>query len=211
MKKSILFDNDGVLVDTEYWYFRANQIAMAELGFELTLEYYMHLMPSAGNWWELALENGVSIEEVNIAREKRSRYYQEFIRSENIYIDGVEDVLKELSKKYTMSIVTTSRREDFELIHSDKKLTKYMEFVLCEGEYPRAKPYPDPYLKALDLMSISNKEAIVVEDSQRGLTAAYSANIDCIIVHNHFTAKQDFSLATHKIDTIGDLIELLDL
>ncbi len=209
MKKSILFDNDGVLVDTEAWYFRANQMALEEMGFELTLEYYMKLMPYGGNWWEIALENGATMDDVNAARARRSSYYQEFIKSENIYIDGVEEVLRELSKKYRLAIVTTSRRVDFELIHHDKKLTRFMDFVLCEEDYPRAKPYPDPYLKALKLMDIADKNAVVVEDSQRGLTAAYSANIDCVVVYNHFTANQDFSKATHRIDSLSELLELL--
>ncbi|DAB37409.1 MAG: HAD family hydrolase [Sulfuricurvum sp. GWF2_44_89] len=210
MKQFILFDNDGVLVETELWYFRANEKAMKELGVTLELEYYLELMKHGGNWWELAQEKGVTVEEINRARERRSRYYQHYLRSENIFIDGVEEVLSELSNDYRMGIVTTSRRVDFELIHHEKKLTRYMDFILCEEDYPRAKPHPDPYLKGLECFGAQAHEAIVVEDSQRGLTAAVSAGIECAVVKNDFTASHDFSAATYRIDSLKNLKALLN-
>ncbi|HLD23499.1 MAG TPA: HAD-IA family hydrolase [Sulfuricurvum sp.] len=209
MKNFILFDNDGVLVETELWYFHANEKAMKELGVTLELEYYLELMKHGGNWWELAMQRGVSLEEVNRARERRSRYYQHYLRTENIYIEGVEEVIRELSEHYRMGIVTTSRRVDFELIHHEKKLTRYMEFVLCEEDYSRAKPNPDPYLKGLELLSAHPNDTIVVEDSQRGLTSAVHAGIECAIIKNDFTASHDFSAATYRIDSLNDLKALL--
>lgn len=209
MKNLILFDNDGVLVETELWYFRANEKAMSELGVSLDLEYYLELMKHGGNWWELALQRGVTLEEVNRARERRSRYYQHYLRTEDIYIDGVEEVIQELAESYRMGIVTTSRRADFEIIHHAQKLTRYMEVILCEEDYPRAKPYPDPYLKALELFGVDAKDAIVVEDSQRGLTAAVSAGIECAVVKNDFTASHDFSTATYRIESLQELKKLL--
>lgn len=209
MKNFILFDNDGVLVETELWYFRANEKAMNELGVNLELNHYLELMKYGGNWWEMALNVGVSPHEVNLARERRSRYYQHYLQTENIFIEGVEEVLLELSRHYRMGIVTTSRRVDFELIHHDKKLTRFMEFVLCEEDYPRAKPHPDPYLKGLEIFKALPREAIVVEDSQRGLVSALSAGIECAIVKNDFTASHDFTNATYRIDTLGELMGLL--
>jgi len=209
MKQFILFDNDGVLVETELWYFRANERAMKELGVTLELEYYLELMKHGGNWWELAQHRGVTLEEINRARKRRSDYYQHYLRTENIYIEGVEEVIRELSEHYRMGIVTTSRRVDFELIHHEQKLTRYMDFILCEEDYPRAKPHPDPYLKGLELFNAHPDNAIVVEDSQRGLTAAVSAGIECVVVKNDFTSSHDFSAATYRIDSLQNLKTLL--
>lgn len=209
MKNVILFDNDGVLVETELWYFRANEKAMKELGVTLELEYYLELMKHGGNWWELALKQGVTMDEVNLARERRSRYYQHYLRTEDIYIDGVEEIIKELAESYRMGIVTTSRRVDFEIIHHAKKLTQHMECILCEEDYPRAKPYPDPYLKALELFGVSADQAIVVEDSQRGLSAAVLAGIECAVVKNDFTSSHDFSAATYRLESLQELKSLL--
>jgi len=126
--------------------------------------------------------------------------------------DGVlveTDILNELSKNFQMRIVTTSRRVDFEIIHQNRGITDFMNFVLCEEDYTNAKPHPEPYLTGLQLFNGSKDETIIVEDSQRGLTSAHCAGLDCVIVHNEFTKTHDFSKATYKIEKLSDLIELL--
>lgn len=211
MKKYILFDNDGVLVETEMWYFEASKRALKEFfGLELTFERYMDIMAKGQRAWVIAEEIGISEEEIVKARVKRDEYYQEYIRTKNIAIDGVKDVLKELSKNYKMGIVTTSRRVDFELAHAGRGIVDFMEFVLCVEDYPRSKPHPDPYLKGVELFGAKKDECIVVEDSKRGLSSAYNAGIECAIVYNEFTATHDFSQATYKIENLKDLVGLLE-
>lgn len=208
-KKFVLFDNDGVLVETENWYYEASKRALKEF-FNFTLEFdaYMDIMTSGGGVWVVVPD--ATTKQIDIARDQRNKYYQEYLQSKNIVIEGVHDVLSELSKKYKMGIVTTSRRVDFEIIHNNRGIVNFMDFVLCEGEYTRAKPYPDPYLKGLENFNAHKDEAIVVEDSQRGLTAAYRAGIDCVVVHNEFTKTQDFSQATYKIKKFEELLQLLN-
>ena len=209
MKKYILFDNDGVLVETERYYFLATQKALAIHDIELSFEYYQTIMPKAITAWHLMLDAGFTQDQVVQTRDQRNIYYQEYLKSESLYIDGVHEILEQLSKKYKMAIITTSRRVDFEIIHADKKLTQYMEFILCEEDYPRAKPYPDPYLKGLDLLGAQKHETMIVEDSERGLTSAVNAEIECAIVYNEFTSSHDFSQATHRISTLAELEALL--
>ena len=209
MKKYILFDNDGVLVETERYYFLATQRALSNHNIELSFEYYQTIMPKAITAWHLMHEAGFTQAQVDKTRTQRNVYYQEYLRSQPLYIDGVEEVLKKLSQAYKMAIITTSRRVDFEIIHQDKRLTQYMEFVLCEEDYPRAKPYPDPYLKGVELLGADKHETLIVEDSERGLTSAVNAQIECAVVHNEFTTSHDFSQATHRIDSLQDLLTLL--
>ena len=108
-----------------------------------------------------------------------------------------------------MGIVTTSRRVDFEIIHKNLGIVDFMDFVLCEEDYNFAKPHPEPYLKGLEKFKAKNYEAVVVEDSQRGLQSAKSANIDCIVIKNDFTSKQDFTKADFFINNFEDLKSLL--
>ena len=133
MKKYILFDNDGVLVHTEPLYFKANIKALQEY-FNLSLEFeeYMKIMSEGTTVWQKALDKGFTQNEIKIARNRINEYYQEFLKTENILIQGVKEVLKELSKEYKMGIVTTSRRVDFEIIHKDLGIVDFMDFVLCE-------------------------------------------------------------------------------
>ena len=211
LKKYILFDNDGVLVDTEPLYFKANIKALKEF-FDISLEFeeYMKSMSEGTTVWQKACDRGFSQKEIQIARNKRNEYYQEYLKSENILIDGVKEVLKELSKNYKMAIITTSRRVDFEIIHKDLGIVDFMDFVLCEEDYEFAKPHPQPYLKGLEIFGAAKNEAIVVEDSKRGLTAAYRAGIECVIVKNDFTTTQDFSQATFFIESLKQLKTILN-
>lgn len=210
MKKYILFDNDGVLVHTEPLYYEASKQALKEF-FDLNLEFedYMKIMARGGTAWEKAIEKGFSQKAIIEAREQRNRYYQEYLITKDIEINGVKDILKELSKNFKMGIVTTSRRVDFELIHSNRGIVDFMDFVLCEEDYTYCKPHPEPYLKGLETFGALKNEALVVEDSQRGLTSAHNAGIDCVIVHNEFTKTQDFSKAKYKIENLEQILNIL--
>ncbi len=209
MKKYILFDNDGVLVETEPLYFEASKRALKEF-FNVNIQFddYMKIMTDGNGVWVAA--SGATQKEIIIARNQRDIYYQEYLKKENIAIDNVHDILNELSKNYKMGIVTTSRRVDFEIIHNNRGITDFMDFVLCVEDYPKSKPHPDPYLKGLEMFNAKKDEALVVEDSQRGLIAAYEADIDCVIVHNEFTKTQDFSKATYKIEKLEDIFNILN-
>ena len=209
MKKYLLFDNDGVLVETEKYYYEANVKALLEFGLELSFDVYMEIMARGGTAWEVAIKHGYSQDEIVKKRTQRDIYYQEFIQNENIEIDGVLEVLKELSKSYKMGIVTTSRRVDFDLVHNKMGIVNYMDFTLCVEEYPLSKPHPDPYLAGMKKFNATKDECIIIEDSQRGLSSALNAGVECVIVDNEFTKTHDFSGASYKIQTIKDLPALL--
>lgn len=209
MKKYLLFDNDGVLVETEKWYYEANKKSLGEIDVELEFDVYMEIMARGGTAWEVAKKHGHSQAIVDEQRRRRDVYYREFISSQPIEIYGVVDVLEELSKEYSFGIVTTSRRVDFDLIHSQREIVKYMDFTLCVEEYPRSKPHADPYLAGMNRFNATKNQCLVIEDSQRGLTAAVNAGIDCAVVENEFTTTHDFSSATYRIKTLQELPELL--
>ncbi len=209
MKKYILFDNDGVLVETEQWYFRANVEILKTMGITLDEDRYREIMVNGQSAFLLAEEEGFDSISVEAARDRRNELYQHYLQTEDIAIEGVKEVLSALKEKYRMGIITSARREDFELIHAKRGITEHMEFALCSGEYGRSKPYPDPYLTGLERFDGQKDEAIIVEDSQRGLRSAVNAGIECVIVHNHFTLSHDFSDATHRIQTLHELEALL--
>lgn len=205
----LLWDHDGVLVDTEPWFFEANRRALAELSIELNLPRYMEIMLKGQSAFRLAREAGLP--EAVVARhiEKRDEYYQEFLATKDIAVPKVESILAELSRHFAMAIVTTAKRDDFELIHRNRNITGFMDFVLTREDYPRAKPHPDPYLKALKIFGADPDEALVIEDSGRGLQSAVAAGIDCVIIENEFVKTHDFSGAASIVKSIDDLRQVL--
>ena len=212
MKRYILWDNDGVLVDTELWYFKATQRALGELGVHLDEKTYQERMVRGASSWELAAEAGIDPERIVAKRQQRDAYYQAHLAQETIEISGVERVLAKLAREsnVNMAIVTTSRRAHFDLIHRKRNLLRFMDFVLTREDYVLSKPDPEPYLLALSRFGASADECLVVEDSQRGLQAAIAAGIDCAVVPNAFTASHDFTGATHLLASIHDLPRIID-
>jgi HAD superfamily hydrolase (TIGR01509 family) len=201
----LLFDHDGVLVDTEFWYYKATQDELRAMDITMTLEDYMDHMVTG----QSAYASALSAPEREAFRERRNRRYENFLLTQDIQIPGVENTLAALHGKYPMAIVTTSRREHFDLIHEHRHIVPYFDFVLALGDYKRAKPAPDPYQAALDRFGITAAEALVIEDSARGLGSAVAAGIRCITVYNEFTAAQDFSAAAEQIESLTQLPELL--
>ena len=209
MKSYILWDHDGVLVDTEPLYFEATRMHIAPLGVSLELPEYLADMALGRASWERARALGATDEQITAHRDARNVDYQRFLRERDIEIPGVLEVLETLGRDFAMAIVTTAKRDDFELIHRDRQIVQHMDFVLASGDYPRAKPEPDPYLAALARFGAEPHQAIVVEDSERGLRSAVAAGIDCVVVESEFVQGQDFSAATHRIETLAELPELL--
>jgi HAD superfamily hydrolase (TIGR01509 family) len=161
----------------------------------------------AGTWVQ-ARAAGIDEQTISRQRQVRNDYYQEYLRTEAIEIEGVVETLAELSKYVTMAIVTTAKRVDFEIIHEKRHIRQFMDFVLVREDYELAKLHPEPYLTGLKRLGATKEETLVVEDSSRGLTSAVAAGIDCAIVYNDFTKAHDFSRASYRIKT---LIELKDI
>jgi HAD superfamily hydrolase (TIGR01509 family) len=209
VKRYLLLDHDGVLVDTESWYHRAGERALADIGLTLDKDQYLRDMNQGSGTWAQARAAGVDETTISRLRVARDRYYQEYLRTEPIEIDGVVEALAELSKYARMAIVTTAKRADFDLIHAQRHIRQFMEFVLVREDYRLAKPHPEPYLTGLERFGATRAETLVVEDSARGLTSAVAAGLDCAVVHNDFTRSHDFTRARYRIETLIDLTDII--
>jgi HAD superfamily hydrolase (TIGR01509 family) len=209
VKKYILFDHDGVLVDTEFWYYKAGQRALAEVGATLDKEQYLRDMSRGLGTWTQARAKGIDEQTISRLRKVRDAYYQDYLRTEAIEIEGVVDTLAELSKHVRMAIVTTAKRADFELIHERRQIRQFMDFVLVREDYELAKPHPEPYLTGLKRFGATRDETLVIEDSSRGLNSAVAAGIDCVVVDNDFTRVQDLSQARYRINTLSELKDVI--
>ncbi len=107
-----------------------------------------------------------------------------------------------------MGIVTSSRRDHFDVIHGRTDLLKYFDFVLTSGDFKRSKPHPDPYLMAIERSGLQPDECIAIEDSERGLEAATLAGIRCIVIPTALTRGCDFASAHRVVSSVTDVPEL---
>ena len=202
---TVLWDNDGVLVDTEGQYFRATQMVLATVGIHLTPEQFIDISLRQGqSTFRLAAEQGIPAEIIACLRADRDRIYSGFLETEPCLIAGVEETLRSLHGRVQMGVVTSSRRQHFEITHARAGLRKYLDFVLTLEDYRHAKPNPDPYLTAMAHYGLEPDRCIVVEDSERGLAAATAASLECLIVRTEWSKDGDFSKASRIVDSVAE-------
>ena len=206
--KWIFFDNDGILVDTEALYFQANREVLASIGIDLTRERFMRISMQEGHsTFVLAEELGFDPKTIKELHDIRNRRYAELLADGVRIMDGVSETLRELAGKVSMGVVTSCRKVHFELIHKHTGLLDFFNFIITTEDVRRTKPDPEPYLKALELSGCRTSECLVVEDSERGLTAARAAGIGCMVVPNHLSAHGDFSCACRVLDNIQAIVD----
>ena len=209
-KKAIFWDNDGILVDTEKYYFEANRQILKKAGFNLTQSLYTELyLNQAKGAWHLLDPEKYPAESIQNFKKERDNLYHELLMTKDILIDGIEDIVAALSQRYNMAVVTSSRPVHFNAIHARTGLLQYFHFVITPEDYTKFKPDPEPYLMALNKMGVSHEESIVIEDSRRGLLSAKAAGVQCIIVVNELTKTSDFTQADYLLDDIHQLTYIL--
>ena len=211
MLQGILWDNDGVLVDTEHLFFMANKELLNSYDLDLSEEDYFnwYLIRNIGSW-HLFEKIGITQEQLPEIRRKRSELYnRKLIEAENLAVEGIKPVLQSLQNKLPMGIVTSAYRQHFETIHSRLDLLDFFDFILTNEDYEGSKPAPAPYLCGLNKLAVGAQQCIVVEDSPRGLAAAQAAGIRCIILRHSLMKDYDFSSAFRVVDTVEELGQTL--
>lgn len=210
MFKAIFWDNDGLLVDTEMLYFQASQEILATAGIELTKDWYTKKQLQQGmSTFDLVREKEISEPEVQELRQKRNKRYEELLLTEVPIIDGVIEVLEKLKGHFQMGVVTSSRKEHFEIIMEKTDLRKYFDFFVTEQDVQNTKPDPEPYLTALKISKQKAEDCLVLEDAMRGVQAAKTAGLTCYAVPNDLTRDQDFSIADRVLGNLNELPSLI--
>ena len=197
MVEAILWDNDGVLVDTEGLFYEATRVALGRAGIAFTLEMYVdHTMRQGRSTLELVAAQGWNPQQVEALRDERNLIYSNLLRTECSIFPNVLPVLQTFSRRLRMAVVTSSRREHLEITHERNGLLGLFEFILAADDYRYFKPHPEPYQVALQRLKLPAERCVVVEDSERGLASALAAGLRCIVVPNGITQSCVFPGAT---------------
>ena len=205
---AILFDNDGVLVDTEGLYYEANREIFSERGLSLDHATFAAYSLGLGKSM-LDLLGELAPGELESLRVRRNAIYADKIRRDVRIFDGVEGCLGELHGLQPMAIVTSARADDFEIIHEQTGLLRFFEFAIKGGDYKQHKPHPEPYLLAAERLGVQPERCLVVEDTERGLAAATAAGMRCIVVPNRLAVDAEFASAHRIVATIKELPALV--
>lgn len=210
MIRGIFWDNDGVLVDTEGLYFEASAQVLGRIGIHLSRERFADIsLRQGGSVFSLA-EPRLSPPEIETLRKERDVLYSELLAGGVPLAPGVEETLRRLHGRVRMAIVTSSRREHFEIIHRRTGILDCFDFVLTREDYVQAKPAPEPYLAALGRSGLTAGECLVVEDSPRGVEAARGAGMRCLVVSGPFFPAEHFHGAGEMLKDIREVASFVE-
>lgn len=207
---ALLFDNDGVLVDTEPLFLRATQQMLARIGIELSEAQYREISLGRGaSVFELAHAHGLSSTQIEALRDERNQRYAEMLDAGVTVLEGVEATLEHLHGHHPMAVVTSAYPDHFERIHAQTGLMRFFEFRLASGDYAHHKPHPEPYLAAAERLGIAPHRCVAIEDTERGLRSASAAGMRCIVIPNALSKGADFSQAEGVLETMQALPDAL--
>jgi HAD superfamily hydrolase (TIGR01509 family) len=200
MIKVIIFDLDGTIIDSEALSLQAIMDCSAKWGVPVTREEAGTVV---GRKWDEAFDILFSHHSIPVSREEATRQvvarFQEIIRKDVFFVPEVKKAIEDFAKNFRLALVSGSHRAD--VLWALEKLGVKEKFEVIYGaeDYPRSKPSPDGYLKALKTMKVDAKEAVVFEDSVPGLASAEAAGIRSVAITstNHF--HHDQSLAQELI------------
>jgi HAD superfamily hydrolase (TIGR01509 family) len=207
MIEAVLFDNDGVLVDTERLYFEAARLILAEIGIQLTLETFQEISLRQGrSVMDLGAERGLGACEIESLRKRRDERYAESLDRGVPVIPGAREAIARLRRDgKRVAIVTTCPARHFAIQHRDTGLPSEFEFVLTREDYRRSKPFPDPCTTAVQRLGLHASSCVAIEDTQRGIDAATGAGVRCFACTSPMTRGTNFEGAVGVLDSVGDL------
>lgn len=193
--KGILFDFDGLILDTETPIFQAWQEMFQKFGQELQLEEWAEILGKSLDVIgpaEIFVENIPDEKERKAVLDKVSRRESELVNEQQPLPGAVELIQKSKQHGLKLGIVSSSEEEWVHSHLSRLGLDTYFDHTSCADEVIDAKPDPALYHLGLKKMEVSPDKVIVLEDSPNGILAAKRAGLFCIAVPNQLTRKLPF-------------------
>nr|WP_207952115.1 HAD family hydrolase [Paenibacillus turpanensis] len=203
--KAVVFDFDGLIIDTEsYWYYAFRDV-LREEGLELPIEQFAVIVGTTDEALNdyIRKELGDSADYTAIRERARLKYKERMIHP--VLRDGVADYLQ-ASKQLGLRIglASSSSREWVEGYARQTGIFDYFEVVRTKEDVEKVKPDPALYRKAVEALGIDPSEAVAFEDSLNGLRAAKGAGLHCVIVPNEVTSHLPFEQYSLRLSSMSE-------
>ena len=207
MLEALIFDFDGLILDTEYPEYLSWQRVFEDFGLDLPIAEWSAGIGKGSDSLELTpydvleyrLVRPIDRAEV---RAKRRRHFAGLMEDEQI-LPGVLELLVEGSTRWIkLAVASSSPRQWVEGYLKKLKLADRFDCILCGDDVAHAKPAPDLYLAALECVGCRAVEAVAFEDSEMGIEAAKAAGIYCIAVPNRLTVHANLRRADRLVESL---------
>jgi HAD superfamily hydrolase (TIGR01509 family) len=205
---AVIFDLDGVLVDSETVWDEARRQVVAAHGGSWRPEATKAMMGMSSPEWAAYLhdELGVPLPPEEIVREVVALVEQEYARSLPL-LPGTVETVRSLAEQWPLGLASSSNREIIELMLDRSGLRTLFAATVSSEEVPHGKPAPDVYLETARRLGVAAKTCVAVEDSTNGIRAALAAGMEVIAVPNPHFPPDDAVVASAAV-VVRDLTEL---
>jgi len=208
MLEAIIFDMDGVILDSEYGFVNSKQQVLQELGVNIDKTYHYKFFGTTFEyvWTEMKKEFNlpISVEEGIERGEKIRKEIKE--RDGLKTIPGVLDLIKHFHESgVKLAIASSSPMEDIIETVETFNIKDCFEVLVTGRDCENSKPFPDVFLKAAEELKVDPKNCIVIEDSKNGTIAAKAAGMVCIGYNNPEFNCIDLSKADKVIEYFKDI------
>jgi HAD superfamily hydrolase (TIGR01509 family) len=215
MSSVVIFDLDGILVDSEYYKFKSWQEAFRTVGIEMTREEFLEEWVLKGSsFQETVVKHNYqgSIKEDDL-RPIVNEHYLRFIESDLCPMPGAIEVLDRLQNEFPLGLASSSHKLYVDKIMDKLEIADRFVAIACGSEVKKLKPSPDVLLLATERMGVEPKECVAIDDAPKGVLAAKNAGMKAIAVPTKDTQFGDFEKAEIVLPSLGeitiDLIRML--
>lgn len=211
MIKAIIFDMDGLMIDSERVTFECYQEILKGMNLTMDEEFYKTLLgkPIKGIYQRFYDVYGNDFPIEDVIKDVHALMAQRF-ETEGVPVKtGLKSLLEYLkANNYKTIVATSSNRDRVDTILAQAQITDYFDDSICGDEVTKGKPNPEVFLKSCQKLGVSADEAIVLEDSEAGIQASYDAGIKVICIPDMKYPEKQYEEKTFKI--FKDLNDVTD-